>query len=104
MTLRHEQPTPGPAMDLAARFQALVPVIETERLVLRAPKLSDFPTCAEIACTERGRYVGGPMSREDAWSEFTADLRLKTPQMARSTALSFSGWSRAIRRWSLALP
>ena len=70
MTARHELPTPGPAADLAAGVLRQLPVIRTERLLLRAPKLSDFPACAEIACTERGRFVGGPMSREDAWDEF----------------------------------
>ena len=72
MTPRHELPTPGAAADLAASLGALLPKIETERLVLRAPVLSDFPACAEIACEDRGRFVGGPMSRDDAWSEFTA--------------------------------
>ncbi len=70
MTARHEHPTPGPAAHLAASLAAELPVIRTERLVLRAPKLSDFPACAEIACSERGRFVGGPMSRDEAWSEF----------------------------------
>ena len=72
MTHRHELPTPGAAAELAASLGALLPRIATERLVLRAPVLSDFPACAEIACDERGRFVGGPMSRDDAWSEFTA--------------------------------
>ncbi len=72
MTARHEQPTPGPATDLAAMFSALVPMIATERFILRAPKLSDFPACAEIACAERGRFIGGPMSRDAAWFEFAA--------------------------------
>jgi hypothetical protein len=58
MTARHEQATPGPAEDLAAMFNALAPTIRTKRLLLRAPKLSDFPACAEIACGARGRFVG----------------------------------------------
>lgn len=70
MTPRHELPTKGPASEIASMFVALVPVIRTERLILRGPKLSDFPACADIACAERGRYIGGPMSRDDAWSEF----------------------------------
>ena len=70
MTPRHEMPTPGPAAALAQRVSDALPELRTERLVLRAPRLSDFPVCAEIACTERGRYVGGPMSRDEAWSEF----------------------------------
>lgn len=72
MTARHEQATPGPAEQLAAMFNALAPQLRTNRFVLRAPILSDFSACAEIACSDRGRFVGGPMSREDAWAEFTA--------------------------------
>ncbi len=70
MIPRNEMPTPGPAADLAARVSTTLPVITTDRLVLRAPRLADFPACAEIACAERGRHIGGPMSREDAWDEF----------------------------------
>ncbi len=70
MTPRHEQPTPGAAASLASRVSDALPVITTKRLVLRAPRLSDFPACAEIACAERGKFIGGPMSREDAWNEF----------------------------------
>ena len=72
MTFRCEQPTPGPAAQIAEMFSSLVPMITTENLLLRAPRLSDFPACVEIACSERGRFVGGPMSREDAWFEFTS--------------------------------
>lgn len=70
MTARHELPTPGPAAEIAAMFAALVPTIVTDRFVLRAAKLSDYPVFVEIACTERGRHIGGPMSREDAWYDF----------------------------------
>lgn len=70
MTARHELLTPGPATEIAAMFSALVPVILTERFVLRAARLSAFPDYAEIACTERGQHIGGPMSREDAWFSF----------------------------------
>ena len=71
MTLRHEHPTPGPAMDRAAALRALVPPLATKRLSLRAPRLEDFDHFANILCTEQGRFVGGPMSRTAAWSEFT---------------------------------
>lgn len=70
MTPRHELPTPGPAAEIAAVFQALVPLLTTDRLVLRAPRLSDFPAYREIVCTDRGAYVGGPMSRDDGWFDF----------------------------------
>ena len=72
MTSRHEEPTPGPAADIALAFAANVPVIRTGRLVLRAVRLEDFAGYASILCTNRGRFVGGPLSREDAWSDFAA--------------------------------
>ena len=70
MTPRHEMPTPGPAKDIAACFNALVPLVKTERLMLRGPRLSDFPALAEIAAGPRSVYIGGPMERDTAWSEF----------------------------------
>lgn len=72
MIARHELPTPGRAAARAALLAEQVPVITTEHCRLRGPVLSDFPACAEIACSDRGKFVGGPMSREDAWYEFTA--------------------------------
>lgn len=72
MIARHEQPTPGPAALRAAEFQALVPVLTTGRLVLRAPTLADFPDYAEIVCGARGKHLGGPMSREDGWYDFVS--------------------------------
>ncbi len=72
MTSRHEEPTPGPAADIALAFAANVPVIRTSRLVLRAVRLEDFAGFASILCTKRGRFAGGPISREDAWSDFAA--------------------------------
>lgn len=66
----HEIPIPGPADELSARIRALVPEIETERLRLRSPTLADVDAYAEIACGPRGRGIGGPMSREDAFRDF----------------------------------
>jgi RimJ/RimL family protein N-acetyltransferase len=50
----------------------MIPVIETERLVLRAHKAADFDRYAEM-WAEPGvaRFIGGvPFSREDSWSRF----------------------------------
>lgn len=44
-----------------------IPVIETERLVLRAPRESDFKAFAEFYGSERARFVGGPTTPELAW-------------------------------------
>lgn len=70
MTAFHETPATGPAADLAARFQALVPVLETERLVLRAPRIEDFQPFADAVLSERGHFFGHHETRESAWYDF----------------------------------
>lgn len=47
-----------------------IPVIETERLVLRAPRESDFEAFAEFGASDRARFVGGPYPRFHSWSGF----------------------------------
>jgi len=49
---------------------AAIPVLETERLLLRAPRLSDFEVLEPIWRTERGIYMGGPFTQEDAWLDY----------------------------------
>lgn len=46
------------------------PVLETERLVLRAPVAADYPVWEAFAGTERARYIGGPYSPRLAWRSF----------------------------------
>ncbi len=70
MIARHELPTQGPAEALAAKVTACVPVLQSERLTLRASRLEDFDDYASIVCNERGKFVDGPMSREDGWYDF----------------------------------
>ncbi|QGY00441.1 N-acetyltransferase [Roseovarius faecimaris] len=60
----------GTAAGMAARFAALVPVLTTERLTLRAPQAADFALYAEIACGPRSKGIGGPMTRDEAWYDF----------------------------------
>src|SRR5664279_2337825 len=49
-----------------------IPIVETERLRLRAHRLDDFTACAAMwADTAVTRYLGGkPFSEEEAWSRF----------------------------------
>ncbi|MDR7123577.1 GNAT family N-acetyltransferase [Pseudotabrizicola sp. 4114] len=54
----------------AARHGAVLPVLHTARLTLRAPRLSDFDAYRAIACSDRGQYFGGPMPVADAWDDF----------------------------------
>lgn len=70
MTRRHEQITPGVAEHVANGFAACVPTLVGKRIGLRAVRLADFDAYAQVACTERGAYIGGPMKREDAWYDF----------------------------------
>ncbi len=49
-----------------------IPVIETERLILRGPNMADFEAFAAACASERARFVGGPQSRKQGWSAFLA--------------------------------
>ena len=45
--------------------------IETERLVLRIPRIEDFERYAELLADEEAcRYIGGHLSRPAAWRKF----------------------------------
>lgn len=49
----------------------VIPTIQTERLSLSVPKTGDFEGYASIVTTQRGRFVGGPLTREAAWLDFS---------------------------------
>lgn len=70
----HEIPVPGPAADFAAALSAQLPVIETARLRLRAPLLTDFDAWAEIFCGPAGPHLGGPYTRDEAFAEFATTV------------------------------
>jgi RimJ/RimL family protein N-acetyltransferase len=76
MTAPHEWPIPGPAADFAAVLAAQLPAIETARLRLRAPVLSDFDAWAEIFTGPAGPHLGGPFDRDAAFAEFAATCGL----------------------------
>jgi len=50
------------------------PVIETERLILRAPVASDFEGYAAFFAEERSRGMGGPLDRHQAWRAFAMEM------------------------------
>lgn len=71
----HERPpAPGLLADRAAALQGALPVLTTARLRLDVPDLHDFPAWAEILCSPRARYMDGPYSRAEAYTEFAAML------------------------------
>ena len=70
MTAAWETAPKGRAAEIAAGLAAGVPEIETERLRLRAPRIGDFAAYAEILCSDRAVFVGGPFTREAAFRDF----------------------------------
>ncbi|WP_370275026.1 GNAT family N-acetyltransferase [Pararhodobacter marinus] len=66
----HEMPVPGPARDLAETIAASLPMLRTDRLLLRAPRLEDFALYAELLSGARGAGFGGPLTREAAWDDW----------------------------------
>lgn len=63
-------PVAPAAAELARAVSATIPTLTTARLTLRPPQLADFEAYARIVCTDRGRFVGGPMTAEVAWDDF----------------------------------
>ena len=66
----HESASAGPAAALAAGLQERVPGLETDRLILRAPRIEDFQVFADIVLGPQGRFYGAPQDRKAAWREF----------------------------------
>lgn len=65
-------PPAGFLAENAGRFVALVPVIETKRLILRAPRVEDAALYAAISSGPRGIGLGGPMTVDEAWYDFSS--------------------------------
>jgi RimJ/RimL family protein N-acetyltransferase len=51
-----------------------IPVIETERLILRAPRESDHAAMTAFYASDRSRFVGGPCGAFEAWGRLTGGL------------------------------
>jgi RimJ/RimL family protein N-acetyltransferase len=52
----------------------IIPNLETERLILRAPCAADFDVFAEFYASDRSKHVGGPASREQSWRMLATEL------------------------------
>jgi len=93
-----------------------IPVLETERLRLRAPQESDLPAVMDFMASERARFVGGPLPRQQGFKSFTsmlghwmlrgygfwmvADRRDDTP-LGRVGFLFGEGWHEPELGWQL---
>lgn len=62
-------PPQGPAAARAAALSALVPVLEGDRVRLRAPTLHDFPAYDRIMAADTG-HMGGPFTPDRIWADF----------------------------------
>jgi len=51
-----------------------IPTLETERLVLRPYRRSDFDAYAALIASARAVHMGGPHDGETAWAWFTNDI------------------------------
>ena len=65
-------PPVGLRAEAACAHAALVPVLTTGRLILRAPRVEDAALYLAIATGPRGVGLGGPMSLDEAWYAFAA--------------------------------
>ena len=54
----------------------MIPTLHTERMILRAPQIGDFPAYAEFLTSPRAKGVGGPLDTKAAWAYFTHDAAL----------------------------
>lgn len=53
----------------------MIPDLETERLLLRAPQQQDFPVYeAFYADAEQSHFYGGPLSASDAWKQLAMEV------------------------------
>ncbi len=52
----------------------IIPTLETDRLRLRPPRLSDFADYAELMGSARATFMGGPFDARAAWGMFSHDV------------------------------
>ncbi|MBF9028919.1 GNAT family N-acetyltransferase [Rhodobacterales bacterium HKCCE3408] len=65
---------------------AAIPVLQTERLRLRAPRLEDFAPFAAHCASDRATFSTGRLDRKGAWAEFASAA-------GSWTLLGFGAWS-----------
>lgn len=51
-----------------------IPVLETDRLILREPRLSDLDAMTAFGATDRTRFVGGVMAPWQSWNMLNAAI------------------------------
>lgn len=51
-----------------------IPILETERLILRVPTTEDWSEYSELMMSDRSVFMGGPFSLDAAWGLFCHDV------------------------------
>lgn len=51
-----------------------IPVIETERLILRGPAPEDYPNFKSTFTSYRARFMGGPLNDYETWMLYAAEI------------------------------
>ncbi|WP_281859289.1 GNAT family N-acetyltransferase [Litoreibacter halocynthiae] len=51
-----------------------IPVLETERLVLKGPEPQDYPDFKATFTSFRARYMGGPLNPYESWMLYAAEI------------------------------
>jgi len=51
-----------------------IPVLETQRLVLRGPAAEDYPNFKATFASYRSRFMGGPLNDYEAWMLYAAEI------------------------------
>lgn len=67
----HEAAPVAGGVALAAEIATAIPWIETERVLLRAPRVEDFGVYADLTLGERGAFFGEPQERDAAFRGFS---------------------------------
>lgn len=53
-----------------------IPTLITERLILRAPHIGDFPQYEAFMASPRATFMGGPFDQRIAWGMFSSDVAM----------------------------
>lgn len=51
-----------------------IPVLETKRLILRAPQAEDYPDFKATFTSYRARFMGGPLNAYESWMLYAAEI------------------------------
>ncbi|WIY54286.1 GNAT family N-acetyltransferase [Devosia sp. YIM 151766] len=53
-----------------------IPIIRTDRLILRPPLIADYPAFEALMASPRAAYMGGPFDQRGAWGMFCHGVAL----------------------------